>query len=358
MNISPTPRRYTTRTGNPRIDPLGMEDKYYFTDPMRKTNLRNGRYNNNNNSGPNNNDVLLPPEYKLSAQTFNELIEQNKRLTNMLEGKQREINELKAENSEFRSKLWKYTEMADRYKNEIDRRDNADRQRVKSQNMSEPKDYIQINKKRNDNNNNNNHTTPYRNTIRKENRSNRKNARDDTDSEYDDDDDDEIDDSRYETATSSRRSKSDSQQAEKLETLMKNVEHINRILSDSLEEAPAPKVRLSSSIIHPTDTDILVTESSELQSLEDQIRVLQNKLNIKQQNEKRKVSLQQRLKELQDMLDSSSGSKNSNISSTVKKNFDHTLYESDTDDSIPIKQKNRIKRVDKTNIFGTPKSDI
>lgn len=353
MNISPTPRRYTTRTGNPRNDPLGMEDKYYFTDPMRKTNLRNGRYSNNN-VGQNNNDVLLPPEYKLSAQTFNELIEQNKRLTNMLEGKQREINDLKAENSEFRSKLWKYTEMADRYKNEIDRRDSEDRQRVNSQNMSQPTDYIQINKKRNDNNSNN-HTTPYRNTIRKENRSNRKNVRDDTDSEYDDDDND---DSRYETAASSRRSKSDSQQAEKLETLMKNVEHINRILSDSLEEAPAPKIRSSSSVIHPTDTDILMTESSELQSLEDQIRVLQNKLNIKQQNEKRKVSLQQRLRELQDMLDSSPSSKVTNTSSTVKKNFDHTLYESDTDDSIPIKQKNRIKRVDKTNIFGTPKSDV
>ncbi|KAG0669196.1 spindle pole body component spc42 [Maudiozyma exigua] len=342
MNISPTPRRYTTRTGNPRIDPLGMEDKYYFTDPLRKPNLRNGRYNNNN-------DVLLPPEYKLSAQTFNELIEQNKRLTNMLEGKQREINELKAENSEFRSKLWKYTEMADRYKNEIDRRDNDDRQRVKSQNMSQPTDYIQINKKRGENNT----TTPYRNTTRKENRSNRKNARDDTDSEYDDD----SEDSRYETAKSSRRSKSNSQQAEKLETLMKNVEHINRILSDSLEEAPAPKVR-SSSIIHPTDTDILMTESSELQSLEDQIRVLQNKLNIKQQNEKRKVSLQQRLRELQETLNSTSLSKENSTSNTVKQNFDHTLYESDTDDSIPIKQKNRIRRVDKSTIFGTPKSEV
>ncbi|CAB4256417.1 similar to Saccharomyces cerevisiae YKL042W SPC42 Central plaque component of spindle pole body (SPB) [Maudiozyma barnettii] len=340
MNISPTPRRYMSRTGNVRPNAFNVDDKYYFNDPLRKGNgsSKGKLYGNSNNV--NANDTFLPPEYKLSAQTFNELVELNKRLTTMLEGKQREINELKAENNEFRSKLWKYTEMADRYKNEIDRRDSEERQRTRSQNMSQPTDYIQINKRREKNT-----TTPYRPTNRHVG---------DSDNEDDEDDDDV---SSFKTA---KTSKEDIQHTQKLETLIKNVEHISRILSDSYEEGQTPKTRQSSSV-HPTDTDILMTESSELQLLEDQIRVLQNKLNIRQQNEKRKVSLQQRLEELQNMLDSSSNDNNGGKpTSKTKKHIEHTVYESDSDDfeAIPSKTKTKIKRVDRSNIFGTPTSEI
>ncbi|SMN17759.1 similar to Saccharomyces cerevisiae YKL042W SPC42 Central plaque component of spindle pole body (SPB) [Maudiozyma saulgeensis] len=352
MNISPTPRRYASRTGNIRPNAFNVEDKYYFSDPLRKNNGygKSNIYGNNVNVKTDSNDALLPPEYKLSAQTFNELIELNKRLTNMLEGKQREINELKAENNEFRSKLWKYTEMADRYKNEIDRRDSEERQRTRSQNMSQPTDYIQINKKREKNT-----STPYRPMNRYSN--GKVNGGNKEDDDEDDDDDDDDAESRFQTA---KTSKEDIQQSQKLETLIKNVEHISRILSDSFEEGQTPKTRQSSTV-HPTDTDILMTESSELQVLEDQIRVLQNKLNIKQQNEKRKISLQQRLGELQNMLDSSSNENSSKKpTSNMKKHIEHTVYESDSDDfeTIPVKTKTRIKRVDRSNIFGTPTSEI
>lgn len=317
MNISPTPRRYAPRTAIPRTNPFPNSDKYHFTDPMNRNRFQNVKLKNDD-------DVLLPPEYKLSTQTFNELIDLNKRLTNMLEGKQREISELKAENNEFRSKLWKYTEMADKYKNELDRRDFEEKQRILSQNEHRQPDYIQINKKR-DKKSTNTYIPPTAEQTPDRN----------------------IDSREHDMHT------------QKIEELIKNVEHISKILSqpdnkDTTPDSESFKTE-KQSISTPSDSDILMTESSELRRLEEQIRMFQQRLNIKQQNEQRKISLQRRLEELKEMLDSTEKGKTDNGS---EKHIFYSINNEDDDVKPSYKQKSKVKRIDRSNIFRTPSSDM
>lgn len=93
MNLSPTPRRYASRS-----KPAGTDNAYVFSDPI---DIRNSA----------NNDRIIPEEYRLNSQMINRLIKQNKELIAKLDGKQEEIDRLNILVGSLRGKLIKYTEM-------------------------------------------------------------------------------------------------------------------------------------------------------------------------------------------------------------------------------------------------------
>lgn len=123
MNLSPTPRRYASRS-----KPMGSDNAFMYSDPI---DVRNSA----------NNDRIIPEEYRLNSQMINRLIKQNKELILKLDGKQEEIDRLNILVGSLRGKLIKYTEINKKLESES---------RVSSGTTTteNEQDYIQVPKRR------------------------------------------------------------------------------------------------------------------------------------------------------------------------------------------------------------------
>ncbi|QLG74472.1 hypothetical protein HG535_0G03550 [Zygotorulaspora mrakii] len=269
MNISPTPRRYTSRATNGvgrNSNGLSSDNNddqaYIYSDALH------GSYNG---------ERIIPEEYKLNSQMINRLIKQNKELISKLDSKQEEIDRLNVLVGSLRGKLIKYTEMNKKLQNGM----GISSSRSSSEGVSEnEKDYIQVPKRRNNNDpiNKENMITPN---------------------------DDRI------TALSAKLDKLTSLVLEN--GSLSPPPHISSAsqrapsapssanLYDRFDTSEKPK-RRTISLSSPSEEDIMCHESIELKQMEDQIDSLKRKLLIKRENELRKISLNQELLELMDKL--------------------------------------------------------
>lgn len=259
MNISPTPRRYTSRTAGG----MGNSNAYIYSDPI------NREYNGGMGgigAGGENGERILPEEYKLNSQMISRLIKQNKELGAKLDSKQEEIDRLNILVGSLRGKLIKYTEINKKLEDSFKQGGS----RVSSGNMSEnERDYIQVPKRRADSN------------------SNKENVNED---QYVSNDD---------------RISAMTEKLDKLTRLvLENNGVNNNILASSPLQSPSvvPLQMSKKSVLDPSEEDIMCRESSELKQMEDQIDSLKRKLLIKRENELRKISLNQELLELMDKL--------------------------------------------------------
>ncbi|QLQ80184.1 hypothetical protein HG537_0D01850 [Torulaspora globosa] len=127
MNLSPTPRRYTSRS-----KAMGPDNAFLYSDPV--------------DVGDNViKDRIIPEEYRLNSQMINRLIKQNKELTAKIDAKQEEIDRLNILVGSLRGKLIKYTEMNKKLEEDLVQAGS----RVSSRNMTEnEQDYIQVPKRR------------------------------------------------------------------------------------------------------------------------------------------------------------------------------------------------------------------
>lgn len=255
MNISPTPRRYTSRNGD------FPEDNFYaYSDPIGRDSHAPGR------------ERIVPEEYRLNSQMINRLIRQNKELMNKLDAKQEEIDRLNVLVGSLRGKLIKYTELNKKLQNDAGEHIASSRS---SSDGIESSNYIQLPKRRA-----------------------KKDCEKEEEPKYSKDD-------RI-TALS-----------EKLDMLtrlvMEGKTHLSP-MSNAAAPSPPPTTRASHLIspglpsstqtvlTRPSEEDIMCRESMELKQLEDQIESLKRKLLIKRENELRKISLNQELLELMGKL--------------------------------------------------------
>lgn len=259
MNISPTPRRYTSRSGNGAglnygSSNINNDHAYIYSDPVAR-----------DYSG----DRIIPEEYKLNSQMINRLIKQNKDLISKLDSKQEEIDRLNVLVGSLRGKLIKYTEMNKKLQEGLG-------VKTASEDIVEnEKDYIQVPKRRS-NNDESSRTAPPN-------------------------------DDRINTL---------SMKLDKLADLvLENGVLSSPAIPQRVPTAPTSSgINLSSnsasniplrrtvSLSEPSEEDIMCRESLELKQMEDQIDTLKRKLLIKRENELRKISLNQELLELMDKL--------------------------------------------------------
>ncbi|QLL34265.1 hypothetical protein HG536_0G01240 [Torulaspora globosa] len=127
MNISPTPRRYASRS-----KAMAPDNAFLYSDPV--------------DAGENViKDRIIPEEYRLNSQMINRLIKQNKELITKIDAKQEEIDRLNILVGSLRGKLIKYTEMNKKLEDDLVQAGS----RVSSRNMNEnEQDYIQVPKRR------------------------------------------------------------------------------------------------------------------------------------------------------------------------------------------------------------------
>lgn len=267
MNISPTPRRYNSRSGG-----IDFNDENYlaFSDPIN-------RDSNGNGMGR---ERIIPEEYKLNSRMINRLIRQNKELMNKLDGKQEEIDRLNVLVGSLRGKLIKYTEL----NKKLEDRQNISRSSSGGSNgMETDSNYIQLPKRRNN-----------------------KDLHKDTDPRLSKDDRisalseklDMLTKIMMESRNSSLASPPQQQQQQPV-----NVPTPASAPTSATSTTSPPPPNTSTTIWHrPSEEDIMCRESMELKQLEDQIESLKRKLLIKRENELRKISLSQELLELMGKL--------------------------------------------------------
>lgn len=256
MNISPTPRRYTSRNGD------FVDDNIYpYSDPIDR-----------NSHAPR--ERIVPEEYRLNSQMINRLIRQNKELMNKLDSKQEEIDRLNVLVGSLRGKLIKYTELNKKLQESMGQTNGPSRS---SSDGVESSNYIQLPKRRDNN------------VLDKENENQHKYSKDD-------------------------RISALSQKLDMLTRLMMDGKTGTPLSSAAVAVSPPPATggpqvispgmpSTAQTILNrPSEEDIMCRESMELKQLEDQIESLKRKLLIKRENELRKISLNQELLELMEKL--------------------------------------------------------
>lgn len=266
MNISPTPRRYNSRSGG-----MDFNDENYlaFSDPVN-------RDSNGNGMGR---ERIIPEEYKLNSRMINRLIRQNKELMNKLDGKQEEIDRLNVLVGSLRGKLIKYTEL----NKKLEDRQNVSRIPSDGSNDVETdSNYIQLPKRRNNKELDKDTTDPR---LSKDDRISALSEKLDMLTKI-----------MMESRNSSLASPSQKEHSTSVPTPS------SAPTSTTTATSPPPP-NTSTAILHrPSEEDIMCRESMELKQLEDQIESLKRKLLIKRENELRKISLSQELLELMGKL--------------------------------------------------------
>lgn len=315
MNISPTPKRYASRSGQ-KFDNYYDENIYSYADPIGRNYYPRARSNG---------DRLIPNEYKQSGQTLEDLVQQVKQLNTKLESKQQENERLNMLVNSLRAKLVKYTDLCEQYKSELNRKTSE----LYNRNVSEhEQDYIQVNKKRSNNQNGiiNNGSN----------------------------------DSRVPSIQSESSSQSSSNtQNEGIDLLMVKMDRLYDILANAkssstkadIPNSPNSPLRTPnrSTTSIPSEQDILVRESREFKKLEAQVQEYQRRLNARQENEQRKISLQRQLLELQKMLDEPANA--DHIPSTRSVSSDHSFSSPHPTDCSSQHGPTKIER---SKIFNTP----
>ncbi|KAL3230608.1 Spindle pole body component SPC42 [Nakaseomyces bracarensis] len=298
MSISPTPRRYNSRSDRyysskvNDIPPFDLADNY---------NNKYTRYPIPNNLGDENVDRLIPEEIKLQKKAINDLISQNKKLQATTAAQRDEIERLNIIIGQFRAKLTKYSVLNKKLQEEINGKKNtirysppgtAAKESSFESSFENANDYIQIPKKR---------------------------------------EEDIYMDEKFNPSTKQLNDKVD-----KLMELLANVQKQQqqqqsgftdsspRTEQNTLPVTSSPKIR------DPSEEDIICQESAELKNLENQIEVVKKKLLIKKENELRKLSLENELIELMGQLSADSSPYHNN----TKRRVDRRYEESGVSDSI------------------------
>ncbi|GMM53567.1 Spc42 protein [Maudiozyma humilis] len=333
MNISPTPRRYTSRGSNSRNGLFDNNDRYQYSDPVKGNNAgRAGLYGAKE-------DVFLVPDYKKSSETWESLSQANIRLKRDTARLEDRVETLQRQNQEFREKLWKYTEKSDRLQQELDRLMKRQPERSFSVDRGMAPDTLNIPRSRA-----------------------RSDSNGDMYREY------PVEGRRTKFATSGPEvTMFQKQQAQKIEELTASVAHLTRIISESKEytpvqaapvqaSTPAPVPAQTSVLNPPSDNDILVRESMELEALERQVQQVQERLNIKEANEQRKASLKQTLSELLKQIDKPAAP--TYTAGGIKKQYGQQDENFPEEARVRSKTKDRFKTIDPATVFGTPTSEF
>ncbi|EDO15389.1 hypothetical protein Kpol_460p24 [Vanderwaltozyma polyspora DSM 70294] len=269
MNISPTPKRYSSARSNRNENNIPS----MYSDPLYNDNMNQGggigHLGGPRNIGNVPTEKIVPEEYRLNSQMINRLIKQNKELNNKLNSKQDEINRLNSLVGSLRAKLIKYTELNKKLNSDLQNFQNSEI--INNSITEDVNDYIQVPKKRSVTlgTSPDSMSTPtiLKNSHPVDEKINKLN--------------------------------------DKLDKLTNLVLEEKSSQSTTSNKSTTPPVTSQPNLFFskgPSDEDIMVKESVELKNLEDQIDSLKRKLLIKRENELRKISLNQELLELMDKL--------------------------------------------------------
>lgn len=263
------------------------DDFYHNSDNFRRDNFN---YNKMPPSSFNyEKEKLIPKEYKESKQTVDELVAQIKVLNKRLNDKHAENMRLNSLVDTLRNKLLKYKGLSDQYKEERDELSN----KLYTRNISEHEsDMIQLSKKRSKDRNiisdtKNNSSSPLSSNTPKR-----------------------------EKSTDERDNKSDNLELltakmNKIYEVLSNLQTIKADTLNSHNDSNATTINSSRDInsdndnlrkAYPSEQDMIITETRELDNLQNLVHECRLKLQIKRDNDKRKASLQEELSSLQHAL--------------------------------------------------------
>ncbi|CCE65915.1 hypothetical protein TPHA_0N01340 [Tetrapisispora phaffii CBS 4417] len=267
MNISPTPKRYTSSSSKYNYDEDDDFNMRYNNRNIFNRQPRNNGYQDSRVRDPNVQGVtILPEEYRMNSKMIGEILQEVKDLKNKLNAKDEELIRLTSITQTLRNKVTKY-------KNENERLQKVlDSYNYNKHNQQEPKYF-------------NNQESPnilhhqYENIEIPKRRSPLQN-------EY------------REPVAQESYSETLNRIYESLENLKKTQPALPR------ESQPQPSNTNNSSwSFQPSEEDILVKESVELKNLEKEVEAVEKRLSIRHENEIRKTSLQLKLAALNDKLD-------------------------------------------------------
>ena len=334
MNVPPAPRRFGQDNLNIRPNYRYDDDpraRYSDPSPLRER-IRTPAPGTIHDDRFEKDDYLYQlPSYKYSAEGFDELVKVNRRLVVLLERSRDDNIRLRSELERCRSKVLKYTDLAEHYRRRLemereeaklkgDERD-SEEDREEEEEEEDVDSEVEGKKER---------RKGRRRVVSRSRRNTTGGANDRPRksrplSPTSDDSASRSSSPALSTKeTSSISTTSNDEKDEILDAVLRSVKHIDDVLSKNPqymkvnpddnsrsqpirtgEDSSAPVSRERSSTHHiPSDIDILMTESSELRRLEEELSKVQEKLRIKRENEERKRSLQRQITEFQNMLNS------------------------------------------------------
>lgn len=284
MNISPTPKRYTSRSDfrNERPPQYGNNLRFNQGYPI----------DNRNNINPNPRERLIPKEYQESAKTVDDLLYEVKSLNRKLYEQQLEENRLIKLSETLKGKLSKYHQIALKYRQErndlsfkLYNRNIFDNNDIQDDNMDifnennvnrgrnddmDENDQIYIGKRRNDNVKNIQPSVAINNP-----------------------------------ATQNKTKSNDSELKEKIDKLYQMVSNLQLdSVSNGNENHNLSnlKGRHDDNSKYPSERDLDIIKTEELKQLEDAVLEYREKLEAKKAYEKRKISAQQEISQIQKEL--------------------------------------------------------
>ncbi|AET39618.1 Spc42p Ecym_4585 [Eremothecium cymbalariae DBVPG len=270
MNISPTPKRYQ----NPNHMPRAVNFNYQNPAPAYHDPI-------NGHGG----ERIVPEEYKINSNMISSLIKQNKDLLSKLEDKERELEKLNVLVGSLRGKLIKYTELNKKLQAQAAQAARAppplaapepqQQQQQQQQQQSQPElaqDYIQLPKRLQGNSENDKKINEIYDKL------------------------------EYLTNVVAQQQQQPQQQQQS---------------SQKHSQLQTPAHRTGPSYNTVSDDDIMISESSELRKLEEQVDQLKRKVLIKSENELRKLSLNQQLVDLMGKLGVSSAQNSASANSLL-----------------------------------------
>ena len=333
MNVPPAPRRFGQDTLNMRPNYRYDDDprvRYNDPSPLRERTrvpapgpIPNDRFEKD--------DYLYQlPSYKYSAEGFDELVKVNRRLVVLLERSRDDNMRLRSELERCRSKVLKYTDLAEHYRRRLEMERGETKLKGEERDSEEGEEEEEKEEEEVDS-----EAGERRRARRRVVSRSRRNTTGVNDkprksrplSPTSDGSTSRSSSPALSTKeTSSISTTSNDEKDEILDAVLRSVKHIDDVLSknpqyfksnsdDNSKSQPirtggdnlSPVSQGQPSTHHiPSDIDILMTESSELRRLEEELSKVQEKLRIKRENEERKRSLQRQITEFQNMLNSTS----------------------------------------------------
>ncbi|KOG98277.1 Spc42p [Saccharomyces eubayanus] len=307
MNGSPTPKRYSSKSSRLYDDYYNIPYQYSNPIPMNR--------DYNDIGSRMNADKLVPEEYKRNTEFINKAVQQNKELNFKLREKQNEIFELKKIAETLRSKLEKYVDITKRLEdqnlnlqikaNDLEKKLSEANVIIKDRrysNIKEPvvdenvisQDYDQINVPKNRPPDAGINPRSNNKAYNGSEQDNRLKAIEKTLSVL--------------TDYVMRTEESNNDRAS-LPSPLNTMSPINNRLN--FQEAKKYNPTLKS---NPSDDDIMMYESAELKRVEEQIEELKRKILVRKKHDLRKLSLNNQLQELQNIMDGDENVKEDNPS--------------------------------------------
>ncbi|AMD19663.1 HCL488Wp [Eremothecium sinecaudum] len=257
MNISPTPKRYQGSNNMPRAVNLN-----YHNPPAPSYHPLPGH-------GV---EQIVPEEYKINSNMISSLIKQNKDLLAKLDEKDRELEKLNVLVGSLRGKLIKYTELNKKLQGQL-------AQSASVNSVPEQVPVLGVNQQQ---------QQQQQQSQQAQQAQQREVASD--------------------FIQLPRRTPGNSEDDKKINEIYNKLETLTNLLAQQQkaeqDHQPMPATLTSpKSVYSPvTEDDIMISESSELKKLEEQVDHLKRKVLIKSENELRKLSLNQQLVDLMEKL--------------------------------------------------------